>query len=117
MHSLVELKLGLTLPGILLSVLWVTFLTRFKRERTRTSAWFALLLTSSSGIAGLWAVANLGKLWNRSITDTAYEWRAWALAVAGFVAAFIWMVRSRNLYAAGTLLIALWLSFIWSLSY
>ena len=113
MHSLLELKLSFTLPAILLSVLWAAFLTRYKHERTRASAWVALLLTSASGIAALWAVANLGELSKRPITDFTYEGRAMMLATTGFVAAFIWMVRSRNLCAASTLSISLWLLWIW----
>jgi hypothetical protein len=117
MHSLTELKLGLTLPSIVLAVLWTAFLTRYDRDRARVSAWFALLFTSFSGIAALWAFARLEQLSKRSHMDYSFEGWAGGLALMGFVAAFVWLVRSRSLCAVSTLLVAVWLSWIYSLSY
>jgi hypothetical protein len=91
--------------------------TRYVRESTRPSAWLALLLTSLSGIAALYAVVNLGELIKRSITDVNLEAIGLILAFSGFIAALVWFVRSRNLCAVGTLITASWLSFIWYLQF
>lgn len=115
MHSLIALKVGLSIPPFAVAILWAVFLLRYRGETKRTSAWAALSFASLSGIAALWAVTHLGALWQRSITDQRYEGWAWFFAVAGCGAALVWIVRSRNLCAIGTLLVTSWLSFIWSL--
>jgi len=117
MHSLLELKLGLVSPSFVLAALWAVFFACYKRESTRPSAWLALLLTSFSGIAALYAVVDLSELTKRSITDVNYEAIALILAISGFIAALVWFVRSRNLCAVGTLITASWLSFIWYLQF
>jgi hypothetical protein len=117
MHSLLELRLALVSPSLLLATLWAAFFTRYVRESTRPSAWLALLLTSLSGIAALYAVVNLGELIKRSITDVNLEAIGLILAFSGFIAALVWFVRSRNLCAVGTLITASWLSFIWYLQF
>lgn len=115
MHSVTELKLSLALPSIVLAVLWTAFFIRYHRDRARWSAWLALMLTSCSAVAALWAFANLEQLSKRSYTD--YERWAGGFALMGFVAAFVWLVRSRNLCAVSTMLVAIWLSWVYSLSY
>jgi hypothetical protein len=115
MHSLLELRRGLASPSLVLATLWAVFFIRYRRESTRKSAWLALLLTSLSGIAALWAVVNMNELVKRPITDTTYESIGLALAASGFIAALVWFVRSRNLCAVGAMLTASWLSFIWAL--
>jgi hypothetical protein len=115
MHSVLELKLGLALPSIPLALLWAAFLFWRKPDRARRSAWLAMVCTSLSGIAALWGAANLATLWKRPMTDMAYERRGYFLAMAGFVAALVWFIRSRNPCAVGAMLVALWLSFIYGL--
>jgi hypothetical protein len=73
MHSLTQFKLSLALPSVVLAALWMTFLTRYDRDRARVSAWFALLLISCSGIAALRAFASLDQLSKRSHMDYSFE--------------------------------------------
>ena len=117
MHSLLELKLSLGSPSLVLATLWAVFFTCYRRESTRPSAWLALLLTSLSGIAALCAVVFLSDLMKRSITDVNYEAIGLILAISGFIAALVWFVRSRNLCAVGTIITASWLCYIWYLQF
>ncbi len=117
MHTFLELKLGLASPSLVLATLWAVFFTRYPLENKRPSAWFALLLTSLSGFAALYAVVNLSELTKRSITDVNYEAMGLILATSGFIAALVWFVRSRNLCAVGTLITASWLCVIWYLQF
>lgn len=117
MHSLLELKLALVVPSFVMAALWSLFFTRYNVDRRRTSAWLALTFTSFSVIAALWAVIDLNELQNRPLMDTAYEDRAIAVAALGFLAALAWVVRHRNLCAVGVMIIAVWLFWVFSLSY
>jgi hypothetical protein len=111
------LKVALIIPLAALATIWVPFLTFCKRERKRPSAWLALLFTSLAGMAALWAVTHLTELQKRSLTDMTYENCAEAAATMGFIAALVWFVRSRNLCAVGAMITAVWISWVFSLSY
>ena len=117
MHTYFELKLALATPSLLLAIICTMFFTRYKSQRTRPSAWLALLLTSSSAIAALYAAIELSELMKRSITDVNYEAISLMLAISGFIASLVWFVRSRNLCAVGALIAASWLCVIWYLQF
>jgi hypothetical protein len=117
MHTFLELKLGLASPSLVLATLWAVFFTRYTCDRKLPSAWLALLLTSFSGFAALYAVVDLSELMKRSITDVNYEAMGLIPAISGFIASLVWFVRSRNLCAVGTLITASWLCFIWYLQF
>ena len=117
MHSLLELKLALVVPSLVMAGLWVLFFTRYIVDKRRTSAWLSLVFTFFSVIAALWAVIDLNELQNRSLMDTAYEDRAIAVAALGFLSALVWIVRHRNLCTVGVMLTAVWLFWVFSLSY
>jgi hypothetical protein len=112
-----QLEMGAVSPSLALTALWVVFLTRYRGDDKRISAWLALLFTSISGIAALWAVAHLNELQHRSRMDMTYENVSTTVAAVGWVAALVWFARSSSLCAVGTMLTAFWVFFVFSLSY
>jgi len=112
-----QLEVGLVSPCAALAALWALFFTRHKSDNRRPSAWLALIFTSLSALAALWACTHLNELSKRSMMDMTYESWATAVAAMGWLGGLVWLVRSPSICAVGTMLAAFWLFFIFSLSY
>jgi len=116
-----QLEIGLISPCAVLATLWVVFFIRRRRESKRMPAWFALLFTSISAIAAVWAVAlnnrSNGLIWAMNYTNHLSTAVAMTGSMVGWTTSLVWLPRSRNLSAMLTMLTAFWLYFALSLTY
>jgi len=69
------------MPALFMLLAWIGFLTLFRAELSRIFAWPALIFTTSSVWAAIWAIAHIhelakGLLW---IMDSSAEFSPWLL--------------------------------------
>jgi zinc transporter ZupT len=88
-------------------------LRRYKAERRRISAWFAITFTALSALGGVWGFVILDQLRTRNWSDYGYESRCFGLAFIGGLATFVWIIRSRKLPAFLTLGASIWIGIVW----
>ena len=103
------------IPALFMLLAWIGFLTLFRAELSRIFAWPALIFTTSSVWAAIWAIAHIHELAKRSSLDYGFERRVFALAFVGLIAAVIWVFRSRQWSSWGTLSVAVWMSVVFAM--